>query len=906
MAAPAALLAAPLRSLAAATLTAYRLARPRTAAHLWAPAPRLHLHTASLSIAAHDSHDAAARPSASATEAEPDLESECIAPTDEQAERAACAAPPEQIASPVQRRLYAFRTVRLRALKSLSALLMHFTRPAAPLRDRLVSSCAELVGHDPSTVQDLYEILERHSVTPETFVAWRNAVCCDNWAAALEELSQVQAPCPVFVLARMVPHAHSPVQVSQAVALAQSLRDSTNSEAALRVLRILAERALLHLHSPHLAIPLTEAVLRHCDRFMETHPRTKSSTPQDHALYFKSVVDALLWLSSALTRFNDERCRDSASAVLHWAQQQERLPARTSSHVAHVLLDMPHVPRMLAARRVQPQLLAQDKLPRRSERFLTLPLAKEALDALDLAPRHHALALPLERAASAALRAGSMREAQDFAMQVKGLRQPRHASEQEQARHARRKLAVFSQTSLSSEAWETLERMLERGADPAWNPLASTEDDAVLPSGPSSDAPLADHRIWLSIVALSARDPQVQPWDLLQLLGLDPLREPKPGSIRPPASLLHEPGLYAVLVRNFELRPQPFFEDAEAVWNIMQERKVAVDAAALEAFCAAQLRARRVSGALRTLRRYTSRGAGRIQTSIHLFNIFLDATVRLGSGADVWRLVTGHARRARLSLGGRTLVLLMRAARKDAELGHAHDAQMSGTAHRSLSQSVDEPDSEKPGHWDGVPAPMRAWQLFRTLLLSQHPELASCESALEKADGGGWFWRREMQLRRAERWLWDRLSRLTAGPSADSSKEAPLDDSVALHQFSQRPIVFNDALFHEYVRLVQLLRTSDAVSGIPASRLPAQDEIFRVLSWMRALHVTPRRKTLRIVCLELAEHTPPAASGGRDTSSAAGPLHDWLASWLGEEAIPTEAEVGAYFKRHSDTRQHRR
>lgn len=101
------------------------------------------------------------------------------------------------------------------------------------------------------------------------------------------------------------------------------------------------------------------------------------------------------------------------------------------------------------------------------------------------------------------------------------------------------------------------------------------------------------------------------------------------------------------------------------------------------------------------------------------------------------------------------------------------------------------------------------------------------------------------------------------------------------------------------------------------SELPKNnyEDSILVLNWMKHLDLIALRRSLNLCLLLLSEDLPPISSfssrkviknpihGNRvfesrpeGRISAAGPLHDWLKDWLSEDEIPTEWEIGNYFK----------
>lgn len=249
----------------------------------------------------------------------------------------------------------------------------------------------------------------------------------------------------------------------------------------------------------------------------------------------------------------------------------------------------------------------------------------------------------------------------------------------------------------------------------------------------------------------------------------------------------------------------------------------------------------------------SSRHVVRLRPTTHLANTLLLGLYR----ARAWEtlMLVWHALQPTLHVQPDTasIDLMLRAARAEAQA------------------------SQAPCTW--APA---ARVYFVRLLTTQHPELQACMNPLEAPGRRGWIVRSELQLRRWERWMEGRLRRLWRG-AADTLP--PVTISTPL------PHVCLDArVFHHYAELVLTLMEVDFPGASRATTDQLWEELFLIAAWMRALDVTPMRETLCLWCSVHDERLPPAAS----TMS----WRTWLAQWLGEASVPSDAELGAWYRAH--------
>lgn len=190
---------------------------------------------------------------------------------------------------------------------------------------------------------------------------------------------------------------------------------------------------------------------------------------------------------------------------------------------------------------------------------------------------------------------------------------------------------------------------------------------------------------------------------------------------------------------------------------------------------------------------------------------------------------------------------------------------------------------------------------FRRILLTQHPELHACKNPLEAPGKRAWIVRSELQLRRWERWIDQRVRALWRGASFSSAsssrpEQAPHNEDVpmTLSETLSSPYICYDArVFHQYCELlITLLEAPMQLASCP----DLCEELFLVAAWMRALDIVPLHETLCLWCSAHDELLPPAAS------TAA--WRAWLAAWLGEDRVPTDAQLGHWYRVHRAAKQH--
>ena len=70
------------------------------------------------------------------------------------------------------------------------------------------------------------------------------------------------------------------------------------------------------------------------------------------------------------------------------------------------------------------------------------------------------------------------------------------------------------------------------------------------------------------------------------------------------------------------------------------------------------------------------------------------------------------------------------------------------------------------------------------------------------------------------------------------------------------------------------------------------EELFRIPAYLERLDLAPERDTLCLLYCVQDTQLPPGVALSRTQT----PLHAMLAAWLGAEALPSDDEIGAYFR----------
>ncbi|KDN43552.1 hypothetical protein K437DRAFT_257447 [Tilletiaria anomala UBC 951] len=203
---------------------------------------------------------------------------------------------------------------------------------------------------------------------------------------------------------------------------------------------------------------------------------------------------------------------------------------------------------------------------------------------------------------------------------------------------------------------------------------------------------------------------------------------------------------------------------------------------------------------------------------------------------------------------------------------------------------------------DELPA-LVARDAFLACISAQYPELIAARNPLEEAVAraqSGWLIKSEMSMRKLENWVASRFHLHAHAGSGSHTTAAAAWIERWRHIGATRSVIFESRLLQTYMLLLHRLRLLQLAGDVDGA-LPIGDEILRVLAWHRALHLVPSHMSVCLACMEVVRSVPPAslarwggAVGGRardGLESAAGPLHAWLADWLGEEAVPKEEEV---------------
>jgi hypothetical protein len=184
--------------------------------------------------------------------------------------------------------------------------------------------------------------------------------------------------------------------------------------------------------------------------------------------------------------------------------------------------------------------------------------------------------------------------------------------------------------------------------------------------------------------------------------------------------------------------------------------------------------------------------------------------------------------------------------------------------------------------WDGIRSPLQARSIAKMFLFHHHPELKEVKNPLYDVDSGsqaGFMWKAHTRIKR---WTSSLTSSQVDNVEGDSTitttnkKEAGSKEQASAMDF-------NDNFFSEYLRLLPLVNIYH----------PSWEEFLLVLAWMKKLDIKPDHYSLLRMCWAIDNLVSPAEDFA-DTGSAAGPLHSYLADWIGEHNIPTREEVGRF------------
>lgn len=182
------------------------------------------------------------------------------------------------------------------------------------------------------------------------------------------------------------------------------------------------------------------------------------------------------------------------------------------------------------------------------------------------------------------------------------------------------------------------------------------------------------------------------------------------------------------------------------------------------------------------------------------------------------------------------------------------------------------------------------------------PGLESLDGLGEQAGDKTDVWGNQQAWKVAERVMWDVLDRNWPGVVLDdplkggdptttptkasktglrawfSSHLSP-DDAPPSSAFATTLSPFSPALYPHLHPTLPVFRSFVQLLGYHSSPL----SVLRALAWMRHLHVLPDRRLLTLALMYVGE----AGLTERET----GRLREWCAQWVGENGVPTEAEV---------------
>lgn len=455
----------------------------------------------------------------------------------------------------------------------------------------------------------------------------------------------------------------------------------------------------------------------------------------------------------------------------------------------------------------------------------------------------------------------------------------------------------------------------------------------------------ASEEDWVTIIRLVSEDARIDPEDVFGAVRSTISRLTTSGPIADrsknrTATLLDN--LYGAMIRGFAARQtQSELSAAIRVWGILLAQGLNHNVSISKAVVKILIRLDHTDDALKLIDSVLQDCRGDQAACTYFYHSRMLAYLKAGHFRGVYdqyrEIPTGRDSNRHAMM----LATLLTAAQRASEdylsgIGHPlRNAPRPPSTRQNAKQSAAR--RKENVTWSHVPAAVRARDMFREHLFSQHPELRevinpldwSSKLELESDDSGGVLLaqRSKLRARRSagqmlnwQSWVAKQFKALsTSQGSNEDAAASPEEDSFtpgdlftgnahrgriprALHGVD---INFDASLFHRYLLLLPLATSDIAAESAAGSLWSAQSvlrEHLEVLAWMRWLDVQPLRATLLILCIHLDEVMPVLGWSSGPTQSAAGPLHAYLASWLGEDRVPSRVDIGWYVRYQERTK----
>lgn len=432
--------------------------------------------------------------------------------------------------------------------------------------------------------------------------------------------------------------------------------------------------------------------------------------------------------------------------------------------------------------------------------------------------------------------------------------------------------------------------------------------------------------VWASIIGMFANMEDSPELAMRILDQTSPESIPIP---RPPAEVLSKPFLYAKIIQQIASRSDSNYGDLIGdVWELMLARNIRPDLHCLEEYCVALVGIGRTTEALKTLNQWLVQveesSDGYCMPRSGFIYRMMKRMIEKGETQQVYYLYQEYCSKWQRESDVVLLPTILRAAEeasaKRKEGGYSDNHPFIA---RMLFQRND-PQKSKEFLWDGIPAPLKARQIFRQTLFDVYPDLSDLPNPLDDIKIGkrGALWRNEIRMQRFEEWLSQKLSFESGNAQQErftlmhSKEDQEIKDQLKTkrgHDSVQRVMLqCTHDLFENYLRLLPYVEDYAHEIGM-GSREREQlqigwDERLIVISWMRYLDIFPNKSCLCLICAYIQEKMPPVLEGTNlfagqnmdshsySNHSAAGPLHGFLADWIGEESIPTNQDVAMFIR----------
>lgn len=454
-------------------------------------------------------------------------------------------------------------------------------------------------------------------------------------------------------------------------------------------------------------------------------------------------------------------------------------------------------------------------------------------------------------------------------------------------------------------------RMILQGNESrAWEVFAT-----ILAKG-ERDGPSASIWHWYLMIGLAARDSTISIQDAIKMASLGCGYEESivRRSLKDEAELggvrEQQRVLAFTLMHNFRKRmTTDALEAVISIWDIMLQQEIHASSRHVNVLCASLIHLKRGDEALKILSEWMrpaliddssqedpqgwiSNWQGGVPMNQYTVGIIMFALLQEGYSKRAFEMYKASISDTyRVPVHNVPLNLLLWAGRQPYEGIASCRGQVAEEDFASVSEDVSRNVQhwQDQAMWDGHPSALQARHIFLFNLFSRYPELQEIENPLyqiRQGDENGFMWKAHARMQR-----WTESFNNLVAPYVRWQKTT--EDAILLHASSDHKTQSNN--FHKRFQVDDL--TFDHYLGLLPyvsiyEDVPWEDYVI-VLAWMKHLGIKPGRYTLMKICWAIDHLIPPVVG---DFPSCAGPLHEYLADWIGEVNIPERADMARFIK----------